>query len=184
MSTPVSRRRRSGRPLAPGLWLAMAHPMPANMIGGGLEARVGVRCSGVRRVGSFCILYSLFCILYSVFYLLSSAFRIQLDFSLRWVSCPMRLRAFVIFGVLTAGSLLADEVPIGQLPRAVQETVEMEKGDGIAKSADSYTWANTTIYKIEIDLGGVPELELHVAENGKVIRIDRLQPEKESDDEE
>ena len=66
----------------------------------------------------------------------------------------------------------------------MQETVEMEKGDGIAKSADSYTWANTTIYKIEIDLGGVPELELHVAENGKVIRIDRLQPEMESDDEE
>ena len=133
---------------------------------------------------SWVLLYSVFCILYSVFYLLSSAFRIPLDFSLRWVSCPMRLRAFVIFGVLTAGSLLADEVPIGQLPRAVQETVEMEKGDGIAKSADSYTWANTTIYKIEIDLGGVPELELHVAENGKVIRIDRLQPEMESDDEE
>jgi len=95
----------------------------------------------------------------------------------------MRLPAFFIFGVLAAGSLLADEVAIEQLPRAVLETVEMEKGDGIAKSADSYTWANTTIYKVEIDLNGMPELEMHVAENGKLIRIDRLQPEMESDDE-
>jgi hypothetical protein len=96
----------------------------------------------------------------------------------------MLLPAFVTLGVLTAGSLLADEVPIEQLPRVVLETVEMEKGDGIAKSADSYTWANTTIYKIEIDLEGVPELELHVAANGKLIRIDRLQPEMDNDDEE
>jgi len=95
----------------------------------------------------------------------------------------MRVLAFFIFGVLTGGSLLADEVPIEQLPRAVLETVQMEKGDGVAKSADSYTWASTTIYKVEIDLNGVPELEMHVAENGKLIRIDRLQPEKESDDE-
>jgi hypothetical protein len=97
----------------------------------------------------------------------------------------MRLRAFIILGIFAAGShLLADEVPLDQLPHAVQETVEMEKGDGTAKSADSYTWGNTTIYKIEIDLHGVPELELQVAENGKLIRIDRLQPEMDNDDEE
>lgn len=96
----------------------------------------------------------------------------------------MRLAAFFIIGFLTAGSLVADEVPIEQLPRVVLETVEMEKGDGIAKSADSYTWANITIYKVEIDLDGAPELELHVAENGKLIRVDRLQPEMDSDDEE
>ena len=96
----------------------------------------------------------------------------------------MRLAPFIFIGVFAAGSLLADEVPIEQLPHVVLEIVEMEKGDGIAKSADSYTWANTTIYKIEIDLGGVPELELHVAENGKLIRIDRLQPEMDNDDEE
>ena len=107
-----------------------------------------------------------------------------MDFSFRWVSCSVRLAAFVILGVLTAGFLFGDEVPIEQLPRVVLETVDMEKGNGIAKSADSYTWANTTIYKIEIDLDGVPELELHVAENGKLIRVDRLQPEMDSDDEE
>jgi hypothetical protein len=97
----------------------------------------------------------------------------------------MRLAAFVILAVFTGGSrLLADEVPLEQLPRVVLETVEMEKGDGTAKSADSYTWGTTTIYKIEIDLDGLPELELHVAENGKLIRIDRLQPEMDNDDEE
>jgi len=96
----------------------------------------------------------------------------------------MRLAPFLIIAVFAAGSLFADEVPIDQLPRVVLETVEMEKGDGIAKSADIYTWANTTIYKIEIDVDGAPELELHVAENGKLIRIDRLQAEMDNDDRE
>ena len=96
----------------------------------------------------------------------------------------MRLALFILFAVLSPGLLSAEEVAIEQLPRAVLETVDMEKGDGIAKSADSYTWANTTIYKIEIDLNGVAELELHVAENGKLIRVDRLQPETDDDDEE
>ena len=96
----------------------------------------------------------------------------------------MRLAPFLIIAVFAAGSLFADEVPIDQLPRVVLETVEMEKGDGIAKSADSYTWANTTIYKIEIDVDGAPELELHVAENGKLIRIDRLRAEMDNDDRE
>src|SRR6516162_4024953 len=107
-----------------------------------------------------------------------------LDFSFHSISCPMRLAPFLIIAVFAAGSLFADEVPIDQLPRVVLETVEMEKGDGIAKSADSYTWANTTIYKIEIDVDGAPELELHVAENGKLIRIDRLQAEMDNDDRE
>jgi hypothetical protein len=97
----------------------------------------------------------------------------------------MRLTACIILGIFTGGSrLFADEVPLEQLPQVVLETVEMEKGDGIAKSADSYPWGNMTIYKVEIDLDGVPELELHVAENGKLIRSDRLQPEMDNDDEE
>jgi hypothetical protein len=94
----------------------------------------------------------------------------------------MRIVAFFILGVLAGTRLLADEVPIEQLPRAVLETVDMEKGDGIPKSADSYLWANTTIYRIEIDLDGLPELELHVAENGKLIRVDRLQADMDEDD--
>jgi hypothetical protein len=98
---------------------------------------------------------------------------------------PCRSGAFIFLCVFTAGSrLLADEVPLEQLPRVVLETVEMEKGDGTAKSADRYSWGNTTIYKIEIDLNGAPELELQVAENGKLIRIDRLQPEMDDGDEE
>jgi hypothetical protein len=96
----------------------------------------------------------------------------------------MRLAPFVIIGVFATGSLFAEEVPIDQLPHAVLETVDMEKGNGIAKSADSYAWGNTTIYKIEIDVDGAPELELHVAENGKLIRIDRLQADTENDDQE
>ena len=97
----------------------------------------------------------------------------------------MRLTAFIILGIFTAGSsLLADEVPLEKLPNVVLETIEMEKGDGVPKSAESYSWGNTTIFRVEIDLEGIPELELHIAENGKLIRIDRLQPEMDTDDEE
>jgi hypothetical protein len=35
---------------------------------------------------------------------------------------------------------------------------------------------------VEIDVGGVPALELQIAENGKLIRIDSLQVEKDDDD--
>ncbi len=92
--------------------------------------------------------------------------------------------AFIVLAVFLAGSrLLADEVPLEQLPRVVLETIDMEKGDGTAKSAESYIWGDTTIYKIEIDLNGAPELELQVAENGKLIRVDRLQPEMDDDQE-
>ena len=109
---------------------------------------------------------------------------LPLDFSFRSVCCRMRLAPFIIIGVFAGGSLFADEVPIDQLPHVVLETVEMQKGDGIVKSADSYTWANTTIYKIEIDVDGAPDLELHVAQNGKLIRIDQLRADMDNDDKE
>ena len=72
----------------------------------------------------------------------------------------------------------ADDVPLESLPQAVRETIDMEKGDGVAKSADSYGWGNVTIFRVEIDLQGVPDLELQIAGNGKLIRVDRLQDEE------
>jgi hypothetical protein len=72
----------------------------------------------------------------------------------------------------------ADDVPLDSLPQAVRETIEMEKGDGVVKSADSYSWGNATIFRVEIDVEGVPDLELQIAGNGKLIRADRLRDEK------
>jgi hypothetical protein len=92
------------------------------------------------------------------------------------------IRSLIVLAMCMAWSrLLAEEVPLEQLPRVVLETIDMEKGDGTAKSAESFIWGDTTIYKIEIDLNDAPELELHVAENGKLIRVDRLQPEMDDD---
>ena len=79
---------------------------------------------------------------------------------------------------------LADDTPPDSLPQAVRETVDMEKGDGVVKSAESYGWGEATIFKVEIDVDGVPTLELQIAGNGKLIRVDHLQPEKDDDDEE
>jgi len=77
--------------------------------------------------------------------------------------------------------LLAEEVPLDSLPQAVQETIEGEKGDGVVKSAESFVWGDVTIFKVEIDADGVPALELQIAGNGKLIRVDDLRVEKDDD---
>ena len=77
----------------------------------------------------------------------------------------------------------ADDVPLESLPQAVRETIDTEKGDGVVRSADSYGWGNVTIFRVEIDVDGVPDLELQIAGNGKLIRIDRLRDEKDDNDE-
>jgi len=79
--------------------------------------------------------------------------------------------------------LLADDTPLDSLPQAVRETIDMEKGDGVVKNAESYGWGDATIFKVEIDVEGVPTLELQIAENGKLIRVDPLQAEKDDDGE-
>jgi hypothetical protein len=84
----------------------------------------------------------------------------------------MRLQVLWIFLLLLAGR--ADEVPIGSLPQPVVETANENKGSGTIQHAESYPWGNATIYKLEVDLDGVPDLELQIADNGRLIRIDRL----------
>jgi hypothetical protein len=93
----------------------------------------------------------------------------------------MRWLAFV-FLVATPFFGHAQDLALHSLPQAVQETVDAEKGDGVVKTSESYSWGDITIYRIEIDVDDVPTLELHVAENGKLLRSDRLQPEKDEDD--
>jgi hypothetical protein len=78
--------------------------------------------------------------------------------------------------------LLGDDVPLDSLPLAVQETIDTEKGDGVVKSAESFDWGNVVIFKVEIDVEGVPALELQIAGNGKLIRVDDLRVEKDDDD--
>lgn len=78
--------------------------------------------------------------------------------------------------------LFAEDAPVESLPLAVRETIDMEKGDGVVKSAESFGWGDATIFKVEIDVGGVPALELQIAGNGKLIRVDSLQVEKDDDD--
>jgi hypothetical protein len=77
--------------------------------------------------------------------------------------------------------VLAEDSPLDSLPQAVRETIDMEKGDGVVKSAESYGWGDVTIFKVEIDMDGVPALELQIAGNGKLIRVDDLRVEKEDD---
>ena len=92
------------------------------------------------------------------------------------------MRSIVFFFVLGMPLLLlADDTPLDSLPLAVRETIDMEKGDGVVKSAESYGWGAATIFKVEIDVDGTPALELQIAANGKLIRVDNLQVEKDDD---
>ena len=85
--------------------------------------------------------------------------------------------------LLLAGRVQADEVPIGALPQPVVETANQNKGPGTIQHAESYPWGNAIIYKIEIDLDGKPDLELQIADNGKLIRVDQLgEPRDEAPD--
>jgi hypothetical protein len=94
------------------------------------------------------------------------------------------MRSIVFLFVLSMPLLLsAEDAALDSLPLAVRETIDMEKGDGVVKSAESFVWGDATIFQVEIDdVGGVPALELQIAGNGKLIRVDNLQDEK--DDEE
>lgn len=93
----------------------------------------------------------------------------------------MRSIIFFLFVIAMPFLVLAEDSPLDSLPQAVRETIDMEKGDGVVKSAESYGWGNVTIFKVEIDMDGVPALELQIAGNGKLIRVDDLRVEKEDD---
>ncbi len=91
---------------------------------------------------------------------------------------------WIVFLILCAAPVLAfaQDSSLDSLPQAVRETVESEKGDGIPTKAETFTWGSVTIYSVEIDFDKIPTLELQIADNGKLIRVDRLQPEKEESD--
>ena len=99
-------------------------------------------------------------------------------------SLTIALMRLLIFLFSAAIPLLAfaDDVPLETLPQAVRETIDAEKGDGVVRSAESYGWGNITIFRVEIDVDGVPGLELQIAGNGKLIRIDRLRDEKDDNE--
>ena len=86
----------------------------------------------------------------------------------------MRRAVLWLSVVLVAGRVQADEVPIDSLPHPVVETANQNKGSGTIQHAESYPWGKAIIYKIEIDLDGKPDLELQIADNGKLIRVDQL----------
>ena len=95
----------------------------------------------------------------------------------------MRRAVLWLSVVLVGGGVRADEVPIDSLPHPVAETANQNKGSGTIQHAESYPWGKALIYKIEIDLDGKPDLELQIADNGKLIRVDQLgEPRDEGPD--
>lgn len=73
---------------------------------------------------------------------------------------------------MLAGAALADDdFAIGDLPPPVRGTVEREIGDGVIDDIEWETGHDGAYYEVEFERAG-QQWELHVAEDGSVIRKD------------
>lgn len=86
----------------------------------------------------------------------------------------MKLRKITVGSFLVSsffvGTAAADQdLSIDELPPAVRATVEREVGDGVIEEIEWENGRKGTYYEIEFYRAG-QEWELHVAENGAVIR--------------
>jgi hypothetical protein len=93
------------------------------------------------------------------------------------------MRFLVLFSVFAAFANIgrADPVPVDSLPTVIVDTVDEQKGNGVIASAETYPWGDTTVYKVIVDVDGVPALELHISEAGKLIRMDHLQEDPDEE---
>lgn len=83
------------------------------------------------------------------------------------------------------GSLLADDlVSYEQVPEAVKRTVDANRGAGTVQQVEVFPFGNVKLYKVQVVVNGVPDREIEVAENGKLIRVDDLgtSPAPDQDD--
>ena len=86
------------------------------------------------------------------------------------------MRTCLLFVLMTAviSFSFADELNIDSLPIAVANTLKAEAGNGIVRSIETFPWGDATIYKIAVDQSGKPYLELQIADNGRLVRVDQL----------
>jgi hypothetical protein len=94
----------------------------------------------------------------------------------------MRFLFLLAFFIAFAPIARADEVSLDSLPQAVRDTVNEEKGDGMIAAAETYDWAGTIVYKVIVNRDGVPDLEFHVSDAGKLIRVEHLREEPDDSD--
>jgi hypothetical protein len=93
----------------------------------------------------------------------------------------MRLLSLIALFMVFAPMSHADEVTVDSLPQVVLDTVNDQKGEGVIAAAETYDWAGTIVYKIIVNRDGVPDLEFHVSDAGKLIRVEHLQEEPDDD---
>jgi hypothetical protein len=86
------------------------------------------------------------------------------------------MRSFLLFVVMTAAISFsfADELNIDSLPIQVANTLKAQAGNGTVRSIETFQWGDATIYKIAVDQNGQPYLELEIADNGRLVRVDQL----------
>jgi hypothetical protein len=86
----------------------------------------------------------------------------------------------VLIGLMTLAaasvSLADDLVSYDRVPEAVRRTVEENRGAGVVQEVEVFPFGNVKLYKVRVAINGVPEREIEVAENGKLIRVDDLDP--------
>lgn len=76
---------------------------------------------------------------------------------------------FFASSLLVGTALADDDLSIDDLPPPVRATVEKEVGNGTLDDIEWESGPDGAYYEVEFELGG-QEWELHVAEDGAVIR--------------
>lgn len=82
------------------------------------------------------------------------------------------MRKVLLCLVAVAGVALADD--LGALPEAARRTVEANRGVGTVTHVEAFDWGKARIFRVEIEVNGVPDREIQVADTGKLIRVDDL----------
>ncbi|MBV8898546.1 MAG: hypothetical protein JOY92_00320 [Verrucomicrobia bacterium] len=86
------------------------------------------------------------------------------------------LAALAAAGSLSLPSFADDFLSYDQVPDAAKRTIEENRGAGVVQQVEVFPFGKVMLYKVQVAINGVPEREIEVAETGKLIRVDDLNP--------
>ncbi len=83
---------------------------------------------------------------------------------------PLHAIAVSLIGGASSG-LLANEIPLSQVPTPVRETIKENAGLGRIDEIKTIRMENRVLYLAEIDLAGKRERKIHVSGDGSLLKI-------------
>lgn len=97
----------------------------------------------------------------------------------------MRWTLLCVAAAFLSAPLFADPVTPDSLPAPVQNSLKsyLQNPQETVDTIETYNWGPAVIYKISINLGGKPYLEVHIADTGQILRTDENPEAADKEDE-